>query len=249
MTFDYSLIPKGFYDSVLSGPDGLRKFWHYHKFESVLRYIPSNLIGNDKNILDIGCFAGSFLGMIPQEMFSFQLGVDILPEQIDYANQKYGTPFRQFKTFNENLNLGTDFKGYFHVITLIEVIEHLNRDQIIGLLTQITEMLHPDGKLIITTPNYMSLWPVLELLLNHFSDIQYEEQHLTKFSYYKLESNMKQFIGQLSLTCEAKTTTHFLSPFIAPISYNYATKMATKIPSTHWKNPFGNIILSRWSKS
>lgn len=249
MSFDYSLIPNGFYDNVLSGPDGMRKFWHYHKFESVLRYIPSNLIGEGKNILDVGCFAGSFLGMVPEQMFSYQLGVDILPGQIDYANQKYGTSYRSFRAFDGDLNLSKELKGRFHVITLIEVIEHLNAEQIYKLLRQISELLHPDGKLIITTPNYCSTWPLLELLLNHFSDIQYEEQHLTKFNYFTLESKIKKLVGDLPLICEAKTTTHFLSPFIATVSYLKATQMATKISSAHWKNPFGNIVLSRWSKS
>jgi 2-polyprenyl-3-methyl-5-hydroxy-6-metoxy-1,4-benzoquinol methylase len=248
MSFDYSLIPNGYYDKVLSGPDGMRKFWHYHKFESVLRYIPQKVTGVDKNILDIGCFAGSFLGMIPPEMFSYQIGVDILPGQIEYATQKYGTNYRSFRSFSDDLNLSNEFKGHFHVITLIEVIEHLNVEQILKLLTQISELLHPEGKLIITTPNYCSTWPLLEFLINHFSDIQYEEQHLTKFNYFMLEPKVKNLVGNLALNCEAKTTTHFLSPFVAAISYKMATQMATKIPSAYWSNPFGNIILSRWSK-
>jgi 2-polyprenyl-3-methyl-5-hydroxy-6-metoxy-1,4-benzoquinol methylase len=248
MSFDYSKIPNGFYDNVLSGPDGMRKFWHYHKFESVLRYIPSNLFGPNKNILDIGCFAGSFLGMISPSIFTHQLGVDILPGQIDYANQNYATSFRSFRTFDGDLDLVDEFKGHFHFITLIEVIEHLNAEQIFRLLIQISKLLHPEGKLIITTPNYCSTWPILEFLLNHFSDIQYEEQHLTKFNYFMLESKMRELIPNFPLSCEAKTTTHFLSPFVAAFSYKTAVQMATKVPSAYWKNPFGNIILSRWSR-
>jgi 2-polyprenyl-3-methyl-5-hydroxy-6-metoxy-1,4-benzoquinol methylase len=247
MSFDYSKIPNGFYDNVLTGPDGMRKFWHYHKFESVLRYIPSHLFGIDKRILDIGCFGGSFLGMIPESLFSDQVGVDILSSQIEYATKRYGTTFRSFRLLEKDEILGNEFHGSFHVITLIEVIEHLSPEQIFNLLNQISKLLHPEGKLIITTPNYLSTWPLIEYLLNHFSDIHYEEQHLSKFNYFMMESKIRKIAPDFSLRCEDKTTTHLLSPFIAALSYKKALEIATAVPSAYWKNPFGNIILSRWS--
>jgi len=40
-----------------------------------------------------------------------------------------------------------------------------------------------------------------------FPDIQYEEQHLTKFNYFMLESKVNKLVKNLPIMCEAKTTT------------------------------------------
>jgi 2-polyprenyl-3-methyl-5-hydroxy-6-metoxy-1,4-benzoquinol methylase len=135
----------------------------------------------------------------------------------------------------------------FHVITLIEVIEHLHESEIEELITFLSKLLHPDGILVITTPNYLSTWPILELLLNRFSDISYEEQHLTKFTFFNFESKLKRIVPRINLSCQAKTTSHFLSPLLAGLSYKTSLNLATIIPAPLWKNPLGNIIISRWS--
>jgi 2-polyprenyl-3-methyl-5-hydroxy-6-metoxy-1,4-benzoquinol methylase len=246
--FDYSRIPEGYYDQILNGPDGIRKFWHFHKFESVLRYVPLELMGEGKSILDIGCFAGSFLGMIPRKSFPFQMGVDILPSQINYAKKTYGQPWREFSDYDGNLDLGVHNAEKFHIITLIEVIEHLSPQQIYNLFQQILKLLHPEGRLIITTPNYLSLWPLIEFLINHFSEVKYEEQHITKFSFFRFESQIQELLQGLPLKFDKKTTTHFVTPYLAPLSYDLAVMSAQAIPSYAWKNPFGSIILSSWKK-
>jgi 2-polyprenyl-3-methyl-5-hydroxy-6-metoxy-1,4-benzoquinol methylase len=247
MGFDYSKIPRGFYDDVLRGPDGIRKFWHYHKFDSVLRFIPKEYQRNNKTILDFGCFAGSFLGHISEECFPRQLGIDILEEQISYAKETYQTSFRNFELYENALKNLEGLKKEFDVITLIEVIEHLHDSEIEELIMVLSELLKPNGIILITTPNYLSLWPVLEFFLNRFSDISYEEQHLTKFTYLNLESKLKRMVPSLKLSCQAITTSHFISPLVAGISYRTSLSMATTIPAALWKNPFGNIILSRWT--
>jgi 2-polyprenyl-3-methyl-5-hydroxy-6-metoxy-1,4-benzoquinol methylase len=246
--FDYSGIPEGYYDKILKGHKGIRKFWHYHKFESVLRYIPDTLQGEGKSILDIGCFAGSFLGMIPREIFPVQLGVDILPTQISYAEKTYGSEWRKFKAYDGSLDLDIQYKEKFHIITLIEVIEHLNGHQIYELFHRINYLLHPEGRLILTTPNYLSLWPLIEYIINHFSEVKYEEQHVTKFKYFTIESQMSKLLNEFPLKLEKKTTTHFLTPFLAPASYELSTNIARAVPSSSWKNPFGSIILSSWKR-
>lgn len=242
--FDYSGIPEGYYDQIANGPNGVRKFWHYHKFESVVRYIPPALMGPDKRVLDVGCFAGTFLGMIPKELFGTQVGIDILPNQIAYAQKTYNEPWRKFQVFDEFFR---ENREKFHVITLIEVIEHLTHEQIRELLGRIRELLLPEGRLILTTPNYFSVWPLLEIFLNRESDVKYEEQHITKFTYFNLEPKLIRVLQRPSFKLEAKTTTHFISPAIAGLNYEMAIRMAHAVPASNWGNPLGCIVLSRWS--
>lgn len=248
MNFDYSKIPVGYYDEVLAGPLGMRRFWHYHKFESVLRYIPAHLQGQDKSILDIGCFAGSFLGMVPESQFGEQLGVDILKDQIDFANMRYGSLFRKFELYDGELELSPKYHKKFHVITLIEVIEHLTPSQIISLLHHAYELLHDDGRLVVTTPNYMSMWPLIEYLLNFVSDIKYEEQHITKFTYPNLELKMQRIDPHSPWLLDQKTTTHFVTPYLAILNYKLALDISQQIPSSQWNNHFGSLVLSSWKK-
>ena len=96
--FDYEGIPAGYYDRVMREGNPIRRLWHVSKFERVLDYLPQPSDPHaESSILDIGCFAGTFLSLVPQDRFSRQLGVDILPAQIAYANRTYGTPFRSFR--------------------------------------------------------------------------------------------------------------------------------------------------------
>jgi 2-polyprenyl-3-methyl-5-hydroxy-6-metoxy-1,4-benzoquinol methylase len=245
VNFDYSQIPAGYYDKIFRDKTGVRSYWHHHKFESVLRFIPPFCQGPDKSILDVGCFAGTFLGSVPEAMFGFQRGVDILKSQVAYAQEHYGTSWREFAVLGDKL--AKDRK--FHVVTLIEVVEHLDQCQLQHLMGEIQDILQPDGCLIVTTPNYFSLWPLLEIVLDKWSTVQYEEQHITKFNYFNLESRLQSVLGHQQLLCEARTTTHFLSPFVAAFSFDLAEKTAQAIQGSKWKNPLGCIILSRWKKS
>jgi SAM-dependent methyltransferase len=240
--FDYGRIPVGHYDRMLRQGNGIRRLWHSLKFERALDYLPE---ADGGSLLDIGCFAGSFLSMVPRHRFERQVGIDILPEQIQYANHHYGTPFRSFQvapSITDFGNLGEPFDA----VTLIEVIEHLRHDEIIGLFEQLDKTLRPGGKLIITTPNYTSTWPVLEALLNRFSDVSYDEQHITHFDYFAFERQLASIWSPLLHTydVELKTTTHLLSPFLASFSYEIARGLARAVPHQSWGSPIGNLVLA-----
>jgi hypothetical protein len=46
--------------------------------------------------------------------------------------------------------------------------------------------------ILVSTPNYASLWPVVEGLVNRFGEISYEHQHITRFNRSSLDSFMQQ---------------------------------------------------------
>src|SRR4051794_36645319 len=155
--YDYQQIPVGFYDQILHEGSPIRRLWHLSKFERVLDFLPAR---GHRSLLDIGCFAGSFLSLVPETMFRRQLGVDILPEQIEYARRTHGTSFREFRHVPDVGALDA-LNETFDCITLIEVIEHLTGAEVARMLAVISRKLNPRGRLIITTPNYASSWPAL----------------------------------------------------------------------------------------
>jgi len=239
--FDYEAIPAGYYDRIMREGNPIRRLWHVSKFERVLDYLPSD---SAQSILDIGCFAGTFLSMVPKERFSRQLGVDILPAQIDYANRTYGASFRQFRHVPSITHLRS-IEGSFDCVTLIEVIEHLNLAEIYDLFGELARLIRPGGKLVLTTPNYLSSWPLLEQILNRLSEVSYEEQHITRFTYFNMERKLAELYSPLSsqFDLDLKTTTHFVTPFLAGLSYNLARTLSRLVPHTSWRMPFGNLVL------
>lgn len=244
--FNYSSIPLGYYDDIALQKKGVRSFWHHLKFKRIIETFDTQ----QGSILDIGCFGGTFLGMIPETHFKEQIGIDILKDQIEYANNKYGNEFREFLLFDNFTNDRVFYKDYFDVITLIEVIEHLTKPQLTEIIHFAYDNLKPNGRLIITTPNYVSAWPLLEVILNHISDVKYDEQHITKFNYFnvfkKLSNIVPEFIAMFQP--DYKTTTHLLTPFIASISFSTADRISSYVSPSKWKIPIGSLILIQLQK-
>jgi 2-polyprenyl-3-methyl-5-hydroxy-6-metoxy-1,4-benzoquinol methylase len=239
--FDYTSIPEGHYDRVIREGSAIRRLWHLSKFERVLDYLPRH---DGQALLDIGCFAGTFLSLADERRFSRQLGVDILPLQVDYANAQYGTPRRRFQCLGSITELaGLDDR--FDCVTIIEVIEHLTPAEIRVLLGHAARLLVPGGNLVLTTPNYASTWPIVELLLNRFGDVNYEEQHITRFTAFNVECQLRALYPPFDaeFQVDLKTTTHFVTPFLAAVSYRLARWLSRVIQHAWWRLPFGNLIL------
>jgi len=239
--FNYDAIPAGYYHSVMESGNPIRRAWHLHKFERILDCLPE---GKGLAILDVGCFAGTFLSLVPTDRFSTQVGVDILEKQIAFAQEKFGSVNRRFVWVPDVSGIA-ETPGTFDCITLIEVIEHLDAGEIEKLLDAVVTRLKPGGRFILSTPNYASVWPVLEWILNRASDVKYEEQHITKFQYFGAVSKLRRIYPRLDskLVLEFKTTTHFVTPFLAGISMDWAHRLSRRVPHHRWHLPFGSLLL------
>lgn len=240
--YDYTRIPDGHYDRVMREGNGIRRLWHLSKFERVLAQLPER---SGQSLLDVGCFAGTFLSLADRQRFTRQLGVDVLPAQIDYANRNYGAAHREFR-YLKSITALRGLDEQFDCITLIEVIEHLTAVEIEALFGHLARLLRRGGQLVVTTPNYASTWPLLETLLNRFGDVDYAEQHITRLTYFNFERKLRSLYPRLGdeFAVELKTTTHFLTPFLAGLSFELAWKLSRLLPSAHWRMPFGNLVLA-----
>jgi SAM-dependent methyltransferase len=95
-------------------------------------------------IMDIGC--GSFPYFLSHTSFKEKFAIDqITPEK----------PSEDIRWYRLNLNTEPYLpfeKGYFDVITLLAVIEHLDQNSLISLLQECYRVLRPEGMVILTTP-------------------------------------------------------------------------------------------------
>ncbi len=102
-------------------------------------------------ILDIGC--GSYPYFLAHTAFREKFAVD----QVTLPNQV--TSELKIEYFNLNLNEITSLPfetGFFSVVTLLAVVEHLDPNRMAKLICDIYRVLQPGGRVILTTPNFWS---------------------------------------------------------------------------------------------
>jgi 2-polyprenyl-3-methyl-5-hydroxy-6-metoxy-1,4-benzoquinol methylase len=100
-------------------------------------------------ILDIGAGNGSFLLACKSNGYRNIQGVDLSQEQIVQA-QNHGIDCIELANAIDWLNSNTK---QFDVITAIDLVEHLTKDEITVLLPLIRKNLSPQGLFIFRTPN------------------------------------------------------------------------------------------------
>ena len=100
------------------------------------------------------------------------------------------------------------------------IVEHLYDYQVADVLSLFYKLTNPGGQLFLTTPNYQSAWPLIELLLDRFGLVATldEAQHVTHFTKRTLSAMCERAgwrVGHIG-------TFNGLAPFLAPISRRLA---------------------------
>lgn len=211
-TFDYDSIPPGYYDEVYRRGHGVQSFWHRHKFEAVSREL--ELAGASTH-LDIACGPGTFIGNY--KLGCPAIGIDMAGGQISFAQRTYGSAEHSFVEME--IVPSTDFEMGFDGVTLIEFIEHVTPEVTSMCLEVARRHLSPGGVIVLTTPNYRGLWPLLEWGIAKFANgLQYDQQHITLWNKRKLRKFLKAN-GFEIITMEGLQG---IACFVAPFSWRFA---------------------------
>jgi len=112
----------------------------------------------NKNILDIGCYDGTFLSLIKNRSNNFY-GLEASEWGFQKSRQK-GINVQQY--FFDDVAKFPHENGFFDIVIAGEIIEHIYDTDF--FLSEIYRLLKPDGHLIISTPNIASLGRRLLLL-------------------------------------------------------------------------------------
>jgi SAM-dependent methyltransferase len=136
--------------------------------------IPKEL--RDGRILDIGC--GSYPYFLAHTAFKAKFAVDQLPMPKETA-QKHEIEFFE-------LNLNSEPKlpfdaGYFDVVTLLAVVEHLDPESMAVLFKESHRVLRHGGMVVLSTPAAWS--DGLLHLMAHLNLVSAEEIHEHAFAY------------------------------------------------------------------
>ena len=148
-----------FYSEGVSGD--LEKICSYYD-DDYKKFLPE-----DKNIkiLDIGCGMGHFLYYLSKKGYKNIKGIDICQEQVDAAKKIVPGDIRQIP----------DLKSYFaesgetfDMITMNDVLEHLDKKEILETLKMVRTSLNPSGVFICRVPNMSNIFGVY-LFYNDFT--------------------------------------------------------------------------------
>ncbi len=209
--FDYETIDPGYYHKAMLHGSRIQRFWHTWKFAIAAQRIPKQKI----SVVDIGCGPGSFFYILRKRNREAVLfGTDLMLKQLEYA--KTVEP-RAHWFVSDATKMPLKAKS-IDVAAMLEIIEHLPPEDEHQILEQVRKSLAKGGKIIITTPNYRSLWPILEWFWNIVSPVSYKHQHINRKTMPKLARSLHN----AGFRVESIKTFFVLSPFFAFISPRFA---------------------------
>jgi 2-polyprenyl-3-methyl-5-hydroxy-6-metoxy-1,4-benzoquinol methylase len=211
--FDYESIPVGYYDEVFARGRGIQSKWHHLKFARVARELEGLT-----RVLDVGCGPGTMASILHGA--HDYVGADLSTRQIEYARATYGyTGARFYASTPARLPA---YEGPFDAVALVELIEHLEPHMVDQTIAEALERLRPGGKLVLTTPNFRSAWPLVEAAINRLGEVTYDFQHINKF-------HRKRLVGLLDSCGLVETRAEpylFMAPFAASLDWRLADKVA-----------------------
>lgn len=224
MSFDYHSVAGDYQYRALHSGHPMQRFWHRGKLTLVERLVKKHLSAGSK-LLEIGCGAGNLL-MQAVVKDSFPVALDLSMQALTFVRSRLeeavSAPdapcgYACIQSIGELLPLPDD---HFDCVILSEVIEHLAVPEV--SIREAARVLRPGGRLLVTTPNYHSLWPVMEWIVDRSNKAPQMagEQHISKFN----PASLRRLLAECRLDLEYSGTIYNLSPFISLVSQPSAEK-------------------------
>ena len=195
-----------------------QRFWHYAKYEEARKELS---VTDGEKVLDAGCGSGVLSYFLAKKTTTEVWGVDANASAISFCRSEYHLENLHFEqVFIDDLIYPP---GFFDKIVFLEVIEHLSASQGVAVIRKFYELLSPGGKLVISTPNRRSLWPIIEFTLDKLRLVPNlkDGQHELLYS----GTQLKEMTEATGFICHSKKTINFIAPWLSVLSWKLALKM------------------------
>jgi SAM-dependent methyltransferase len=209
-------IDGGYQHRAIMSGNAVQRFWHETKQWAITDMLPPRA---DDFALDVGCGSGvisSFLGRTARRV----VGIDGNIEATAYAQKTFGSDNVSFMRglVDESLVLDEPVDKIY----CLEVVEHIHREQGVEMLSNFRKLLHDDGRVFLTTPNYRSLWPLIEWGMDGFglAPRMAGDQHVSHYS----PALLCGLCREAGFRVEKLATVSFVAPWVAPLNWNLAAR-------------------------
>ncbi len=224
MSFDYDSVAGDYQYRALHSGHPMQRFWHGGKLTMIDQLIRPHLrVGS--RLLEVGCGAGNLLlqATVPG---SYPLALDLSMQALTFVRSRlqevsFGAAAPSGFACTQAVGEALPFPaGSFDCVLLSEVVEHLDAPQI--SIGEARRVLKPGGRLLVTTPNYRSFWPLMEWTVDrlNMAPKMAGEQHVSRFH----PSSLKQMLVAAELTMEYSGSIYNLSPFLSLVSLEQAKR-------------------------
>lgn len=242
MSFDYHSVAGDYQYRALHSGHPMQRFWHRGKLVMIDQLIRPHLRAGSR-LLEIGCGAGNLLlqatvsGSYPVALDLSMQALTFVRSRMEEAQTGPDAPggFACTRAIGESL----PFKdNIFDCVLLSEVIEHLEAPRI--SIREAARVLCPGGRLLITTPNYRSFWPLMEWAVDrlNMAPKMAGEQHISRFH----PSSLKEMLVGSGLNIEYAGSIYNLSPFLSLVSFERANRQLQR--ELNGRSPFGMILVA-----
>lgn len=211
----------------------VQRQWHKNR-HNLIYFL--NFLSKDETLLDAGCGSGNVI-------FEFHsktkrvMGIDNNLDCISFIKKQIKMKRIKNAEVKEMNILNIKLPERYSRVIMTEVIEHFDKKNTKKLLSEVRSVMKKDGKLLITTPNYHSLWMILEKMIDifHLTPSLWGEQHLIKFT----PEILKGIVESQGFEVERIGTLNFISPFLAI----FDRKLADFFSQLEFKYaPFGSLL-------
>ncbi len=143
-------MEKNIYEKIYNDQKNLGNLAKSPRIQNMLKIV-NQLNPENKNILDVGCYDGTFLSLVKNKNNNF-FGIEASEWGIEEARGK-GIEINQY-FFDDKTKLPYE-DNFFNIVVAGEIIEHIYDTDF--FLDEISRILKLGGKLLISTPNLASL--------------------------------------------------------------------------------------------
>jgi glycosyltransferase involved in cell wall biosynthesis len=199
----------------------VQRFWHAQKWPLVDRTLA--LAGSRLRVLDVGA-GSSEVARRACERGDRAIAVDVSLASLHFLRKRVkGTEAESLRCVGASI-LDLPFASQrFDRVAVLEVIEHLPAESTARYLAELRRVLAPEGRLLVTTPNYRSYWPLLEWLIDRFGGAAEMGgvQHISRFH----ARSLRRALHAAGFRVLELGSVYHVSPFVAPVAQGVAQRL------------------------